>query len=248
MTASSESALQNDRAVPSAEAPPRVWVRASSLRREGYLQAIQKHADIFEQGYFDTIDKRRSSVVNLRLILFAVHILVFAMLALSLKPNAADSFPTLTSLREILVVISAVLALSIGFLGYHHDVLAEVLTALVKHRSGDDEEIDAMLSLSSGLDAFPLPLATQHYLKPGAGYLLFIRAMGTLAGLLFLMVMIGTIFIRVKVLQAIYLAPAFSPAVAVYVIVFVVMCDLVGLLIFLANAGPIRVRKSRGHG
>jgi hypothetical protein len=45
------------------------------------------------------------------------------------------------------------------------------------------------------------------------------------------------------VLEAIYFAPNFSATVSVCVIVFVLMCDLVGFLLFLANVGPIYVRE-----
>ena len=106
------------------------WVRANTLRPGGeILEIIQRNDGVLEDKYFEDVDKRRSSAAGLRLIATVVQIPIFAFLVLSLLPVDANSSVLWTSptsnknLREILIVVSAVLALVTSFIGYRHDVL-----------------------------------------------------------------------------------------------------------------------------
>jgi hypothetical protein len=223
------------------------WVRANTLRQARYLEIIQKNDGVLEGKYFEDIDKRRSATASLRLIATLVQIPIFAFLVLSLLPVDASApvlwtSPTSTkNLREILIVVSAFLALVTSFIGYHHDVLAEILAAHVERQSKDDKDVEEMLKISYGLALFPLP-GNQGHLELGRGFHLFVRIFNVLSAITLVILALGTIFIRVKVLEDIYFAPSFSTEVSVWVIGFVVMCDIVGTLIFFLTTGPIRAR------
>ena len=226
----------------------KLWVRASTLRQARYLEIIQKNDGVLGDRYFEDVDKRRSSAASLRLIATAVQILIFAFLVLSLLPVDAN-FSVLwiaqtsnKNLREILIVVSAVLALGTSFIGYHHDVLAEILAALVERRSKGDKDVQEMLKISYGIALFPLPPRIQGHLELGWGFRLFVYIFAALTAMTLAILALGTIFIRLKVLEDIYFAPSFSTEVSVWVIGFVIMCDVVGLFIFLLTTGPINVR------
>ncbi len=225
----------------------KLWVRASTLRQARYLETIRKNDGVLGDKYFEEVDKRRSSAASLRLIASIVQIPIFALLVLSLIPVDASSSVLWTSpasnknLREILIVVSAVLALVTSFIGYHHDVLAEILAAHVERQSKDDKDVQEMLKISYGIALFPLP-TTQGHLELGRGFRLFVHIFAALSAITLVILALGTIFIRLKVLEDIYFAPSFSTEVSVWVIGFVFLCDVVGLLIFLLTTGPIVAR------
>jgi hypothetical protein len=226
----------------------KLWVRANTLRQARYLEIIRKNDGVLGDKYFEDVDKRRSSAAGLRLIACAVQIPIFAFFVLSLIPIDANSSvlgvsPTSSKhLREILLVVSAVLALGTSFIGYHHDVLTEILAAHVEGRSKGDKDVQEMLKISYGIALFPLPPRTQGYLQLGRGFHLFVNIFAVLTAITLAILALGALYIRFKVLEDIYFAPSFSTTVSVWVIGFVVMCDVVGSLIFVLTTGPIIAR------
>jgi hypothetical protein len=167
----------------------KLWVRANTLRQARYLEIIRKNDGVLGDKYFEDVDKRRSSAAGLRLIACAVQIPIFAFFVLSLIPIDANSSvlgvsPTSSKhLREILLVVSAVLALGTSFIGYHHDVLTEILAAHVEGRSKGDKDVQEMLKISYGIALFPLPPRTQGYLQLGRGFHLFVNIFAVLTAM-----------------------------------------------------------------
>jgi hypothetical protein len=226
----------------------RSWLKASTLRQARYLGIIQENDSLLGDRFFEDIDRRRSSLASLRLIATAVQIPILAFLVLSLLPVDPGSsthgmFPaSIKSLREILIAVSATLALATSFIGYHHDVLTEILAAHVERRSKGDKGVQEMLAISYGTALFPLPQGIQGRFGLGGGFNLFVRILTTFSALTLVILVLGTITIRVKVLEDIYFAPSFTTVVSVWVIGYVFLCDLVGGLIFLLTSGPINVK------
>ena len=225
-----------------------LWVKASTLRQERYSETIQKNDGVFGDRYFEDVDKRRSSAAFLRLIVVAVQIAIFAFFALSLITSEANpsglAFSPASSknLREILIVVSAILGLGIAFIGHYHDVLTEILAAHVERLSKGDKDVQEMLRIAYGVDLYPLPPKSQGRLELGWGYRLFVRVFAVLTAVTFVISALVALFIRFKVLEDIYFTPSFSTTVSVWVIVFVVITDVLGLFMFILNTGPIRTR------
>jgi hypothetical protein len=219
----------------------KLWVSASTLRQAKYLEIIRKNDGVLGDKYFEDVDKRRSSAAGLRLMACAFQIPIFAFFALSLIPIEADfsvlgiSPTSNKNLREILIVVSAVLGLGIIFIGYYHDALTEILAAHAERRSKGNKDVQEMLKISYGINIFPLPPRTQGYLELGWGRLLFVGIFAVLTAMTLVIFTLGALYIRLKVLEDIYFRPSFSTIVSVWVIGFVLICDVLGLLIFLLN-------------
>jgi hypothetical protein len=227
----------------------RSWVKASTLRQTRYWEIIQENDRVLGDKFFVDIDKRRSSAANVRLIATAVQIPIFVLLALSLLPVDLNSaaqwaFPTsIKNLREVLIVVSATLALATTFVGYHHDVLTEILAAHVERLSKGDKAVREMLEISYGTALFPLPQSIRGQFELGGGFKLFVRILTSVSAFTLIVLVLGTIIIRIKVLENIYFVPSFNFDVSVWVIGYVFLCDVVGGLIFFLTIGPIKVKK-----
>jgi hypothetical protein len=225
----------------------RLWVRASTLRQTRYLEIVQANEGALREEYFRDIEKRRSAAASQRLIAFAIQIPIFAFLALSLIPGGsnlpADASRLSThNLREILIVVSAVLGLGMTYVGYYHDVLTDIVAAHVESLSKGTKEVQEILKISYGLDVFPLPPGATEYRQLGWGYRLFAGSFAVFTAMILVVLAVGIIYIRVKVLENIYFQPTFSTVASVGVIGFVVMCDTLGLLILLLNSGRVIAR------
>lgn len=226
----------------------KLWVRGSTLRGARYSEIIDANHGIFDEGYFKDVDKQRASAASLRLILVAIQIPIFAVFALALIPVGSDSHAlgivrASRDLREILIVVSAVLGVAINFIGYHHDVLAEIMAVRLARRSKDDKDVQELLNISYGMALFPFPPTTQGDLELGGGYRFLVRALSVFTWLTLVILALGAIFIRVKVLEDIYFVPTFSGDASGWVIGFAVITDLLGGFILILNAGPLRARK-----
>jgi hypothetical protein len=223
----------------------KLWIRASSLRQARYSEIIRNNNGNLPDRFFEDVEKRRSEASGLRLAACAVQIPIFVFLALSLvsiETKLLDLDALSRHLREILIVVSAALGLCIGVIGYYHDVLTEILAAYVEYRSKERKSVEEILRISYGIDIFPLPPLKQGHLQLGWGYLWFIRIFKTLTVATLIVLGVGALFIRFKVLEDIYFAPTFSTSVSLCVIGFVVISDALGICIFILNTGPILAR------
>jgi len=223
------------------------WIKASTMRQARYAQALQKRADLFDDKFFARVDQRRTSAAGVRLAAIVLQVPMFSLFAVSLLPhnvNSPDlvSVVTIHSLREILLVASALVSLGITFVAYHHDVLTELLAARVDYQSNDDKNCQAMLNISYGLEFFPLPPRSQAKIELGSGYHLLIGVLASLTAISLAMLTLGALFIRYKVLEEIYFVPTFSAGVSMFVICFVVVTDVLGLLVLVLNTGPLLAR------
>lgn len=223
------------------------WIKASTMRQAKYAEALQEHANLFDDNFFARVDQRRSSAAGVRLAAIVLQIPMFSLFAVSLLPhnvNSPDvvSVVTIHSLREILLIASALVSLGITFVAYHHDVLTELLAARVDYRSNGDKNCQEMLNISYGLEFFPLPPRSQAGLELGSGYHLLIGVLAGLTAISLAMLTLGALFVRYKALEAIYLVPTFSAGASMFVICFVVVTDVVGLLVLILNTGPLLAR------
>lgn len=224
----------------------KVWIKGSTLRRARYVQVVEAKRSELGPLFLELVDRRRATIAGLRFLLIAIQICFFAAFALVLIPIGADgkgSWAATRDLREILIVISAIVGVAIGFVSYHHDVLTEIVSAEVAVGSNGDEVLKELLDITYGLTIFPLSPPFQGDLELGSGYRTLVRACEFLAWVSAAFVALGSIMIRLKVLESIYFDPTFSVEISCWVIGFAVITDVLGLFFVVLNAGPLRARK-----
>lgn len=224
----------------------KLWVKGGTLRRARYAEIAKAKRNELGPLYLELADQRRATAGSLRLLLVAVQICFFAAFALTLIPIGANghSFWTATrDLREILVVISAIVGVAIGFVSHHHEVLTEIVSAEVAARSNGDQVLKEILDITYGLTIFPLSPPVQGDLELGSSHGTLVRVCTILAWLSAAFVAVGSILIRLKVLEGIYFDPTFSVEISCWVIGFAVITDMLGLFFIVLSAGPLRARR-----
>jgi hypothetical protein len=226
----------------------RLWVKASKLRRAKFLEVIRKNENILDEKYFEAVTKRRSSVFGALLKAYTIQIPILTFLVLSLIPIQANvsifglSPTSNKNLREILIVVSAMIGLGIGFVNYYHDALSEILAAYAERRSKGDKDVEELLKVGYGLDIFPLPPPKHGDIQLGWGYLLFLFFFAFVALSLLGVVAAGALYIHFLVLQDIYYKPSFSTTASLWVIGFVLVCDFLTITIAIFSGGMIIAR------
>ena len=199
------------------------------------------------QDNIELVDRRRAATAGLELLLIALEILHFPR-SLALIPigDGHGAFQAaIRDLREILIVISAVLGLGIGLISHHHDVLTDIASAEVTVRSKGDKDLKELLDISRGLTFFPLPPTSQGDLELGVGYRSLVRACAFFAWVTVAFLALGSILLRFKVLEDIYFVPTFSASISYWVIGFAVITDILGLFMLVLNTGPLRARQRK---
>lgn len=226
----------------------RQWIKANALRRANYIEQIRAHEAILDDKFFEAVLKRRSSVLSAVLKAYAIQVPIFALLVLSLIPIEA-SFSILgisptsnKNLREILIALSALLGVAVGFLNSYHDALSEIIAAFIEKRSKGNKRLEGVLKAGYGLDAMPLPPTSMGHLELGWGYAVFLVLFGFLVICVLAILALGSVAIHLIVLHEIYARPSFSTGVSIAIICFVVTCDCLALIIMVANSGPVLVR------
>lgn len=221
----------------------KLWVSSSTFRRFQYSGLIQGSAGILPDEIFDNANKRRAAAAGLRLVICALQVPIFAFFALSLIPADANPSAAVTlskELREILLVISAVLGLCIGFAGYYHDALTDLLSANLDARTERNACAAEIARLSFGIYALPLPATVEGHFELGTSYHFFIKAFNALAATTVVMLMLTALLVRFKVLEDIYFAPTFSTTASLWVIAFVLITDILGTMLFILTVGPVK--------
>lgn len=226
----------------------KLWVKGSTLREARYLQTLQAKHDELGAGYLELVDRRRAATAGLKFLLIALQICIFAAFALALIPigDGHGAFQAaIRDLREILIVISAVVGLGIVLISHHHDVLTDIVSAEVTVRSKGDKDLKELLDISRGLTFFPLPPTSQGDLELGVGYRSLVRACAFFAWVTVAFLALGSILLRFKVLEDIYFVPTFSADISYWVIGFAVITDILGMFMLVLNTGPLRARQRK---
>jgi hypothetical protein len=225
----------------------RLWVKASTLRRAKFLETIRQNESVLNDKFFEQIAKQRSSATGMRLKLFTIQIPILAFLVLSLIPIEA-SFSVLgispgsnKNLREILVIVSAIIGIGSCFINYYVDVLTEILGAYAERRSKGKKDVEEMFKVSYALDIFPLPPRNHGHIQLGWGFAAFLVIIVLLLLVLSACLILGGFYIHVM-MRDIYYKPSFSTTVSVWVIAFVVACDALSMLVIIANSGVLITR------
>lgn len=226
----------------------RTWMKPGTLRRSRLLDTIRDHEAVLDGGFMEAVTKRRSSVFSALLKAYALQVPIFVFLVLSFIPIEASFSlfgvtPTSNkNLREILVVLSALIGVAIGFLNYYYESMSEILAAYAERKSKGNKDVESVLRLGFGLDAVSLPPRSQGHIQLGWGYLAFVGLFLFLIVGLALIVAAGGFYIHVMVLLDIYQKPSFSTTVSLAVIAFVLGCDLLTVMISVFNSGPVIAR------
>lgn len=224
----------------------RVWVKGSTLRKARYVEIAKAKRNELGPLYLELVDRRRATIASLRLLLIAVQICLFAAFVLALIPNGTNghSFWAATKdLREILVIISAIVGVAIAFVGHHHEILTEILSAEVTVRSDGDQVLKEILDITYGLTIFPLCPPVQGNLELGSSYRTLVRVCVFLVWLSAAFLALGSMLIRLKVLESIYFDPTFSVEISCWVIAFALITDMLSLLFIVLSSGPLRALK-----
>ncbi|MHB8269259.1 hypothetical protein [Bradyrhizobium sp.] len=226
------------------------WRSAADLRRQRFYEvlAAQGKDGIFDDKYIELIQRRRSSSYKMAFRVFSLQMPILIFLVLSLIPiDASVSVLGISPsgnrhLREMLLIVSALLGVAAAGLSHHAAILSEILSAYTEKRSRGDAKIKGYLGIGYGVDFAVLPETSDVNLKPSGWYAAFIGVMALAVILLLLALLLTGFTIHLLVLRDVYVDPSFSRGVSVGVIVFVLLTDLFSAGLSLLGNGPVLLK------
>ncbi len=217
----------------------------SRSRKERFRHVLANRSlqDAFGNDLFKLIDRRRSELERIRWKLIGVQLPIFLCLTLILLPIGVKfSFlgvtpESVTALREVFLIASAVLGLAAQSYNSQLAYLNEMMEARAEKLAGDNEDAKTFLRLAYGVESEWWHDPVDKHLSKSA-----IRK--SLTGLYFglgiviaVVVLCGMLTIQLLILRDIYLHPNFSEFVSIAVIGFVLIVDSFILVAFMQRSG-----------
>jgi hypothetical protein len=210
------------------------WLFASSIRQERFRNLLSSDSmkDVFNDKFFEKVDKRLSELESRQLKIMAFGAVIFGVLALSLIPLKVQfSFfgitPTDTKgLREVLVLVGALLGLVSSTINREMGYLKEMLRARIDKQAGKNEDAKKFLSLPYGLAQYYDPVPDDPHLKSGFARVLLTIVSWALQVLIVLALIGALVLIQLTILVDIYRQPSISREFSIGVIAVIVMFDL----------------------
>lgn len=222
----------------------RTWWRFSTMRRERFKDVLRKNVDTFDKDYIEAIQKRRAAALSIGWKLIAVQLPILTFLVLSLIPIQASvsifgvSPGASKNLREVLVVISALLGVCSSALNHHVENLNEVVAAYIERRSKGDKEVADYLGMALGTNYWLLPGVKYESASVGWGFLALIGAIALIAVTVVFATLFAAGYVHYRILRDIYADPSFSLHASILVVGFVLLCDCFSVLLsFLSSGG-----------
>jgi hypothetical protein len=215
-----------------------------------YNQLVKtSNANIFSEKFIEVVQRRRDTIDSRNFKLLGFQIPIFALLMMALIPiQAKVSVAGITpeasrNLREVLVVVSALLGLAVTFSNIHENILKDMVKAYIQKISKRNSAVSEFLEVGYDVSSvvFPDRYLGDH-VQLGWGVTVFFGAWISGLCILLAAVLLGAFCIHVAILRDIYVDPSFSAAVSASVIGFVLLCDFVGLSGSIFASGLVAVR------
>jgi hypothetical protein len=220
------------------------WLFPVQLRAQRFaeLKAKKKYADVLGPEFMSGLEKRNDLLEGRYYKGLAVQIPLFFILAFSLlnvdvkTTLLGFSIESAKSVREILLVLSVPVALSMAFVQLQQASIKEMLKTSIGRVAGDDTDLKDFLEVRYGLSYF----TSKPY-----GHELSFGYFQLIAGIVFILLvfaMIGVMLVAVLGVQVacileVYQHPNFSPAISKVVIGMAIGGDIaLLLLVFLTTS------------
>jgi hypothetical protein len=222
-------------------------VAASSIRKQRYryVLANQSLSKIFDDKFFEMVERRRNETDARHLKLVALQFPIFLCLVLVLLPGTIKfSFFGITpddvrSLREALLVLSAVIGFGASLLASHSSHLKEILEARTERALETNEDAQKLYRVGYGIELEWWPRPLEKGVERGFAFNLVTGLIWIIGIALFLLLVVSAFVIQILLLSDIYSAPNYSRNVSIGVITFVVGTYFLSLLINIRRSGPV---------
>lgn len=199
----------------------------------------------FDDKFFAFVRKQHAALGKLLSKLIIVQIPIFTFLVLGLIPIHVQfsilgvSPDANKNLREVLVVISAILGLITAAINLNRNVLDDLTKAHLRRQSKGKKDVAELLEIAYGFNVVGLPNPGFRRLLFGGSYTLFLLSILIVILLLVAAIIVAAGTIHFLILRDIYQQPSFSTLVSICVIGFVLICDLLVLALGILGSGMV---------